>query len=648
EDRARGRPQELLAAAAREGHIEMTGVRQRKDGSRFWAHARLTALRHPDGKLRGYAKLTRDLTERIQADEHLFAERAQRQAAEAAEQRIRASEEQLARVQRMTAAVSRAATPDQVAEVVLDEGLKAVGAEGGAVYGAAEGGSTLTLLRQHGHPRESEANFRTLDLSSKGPLTDAARKQLPLFLDSYATCAELYPHLREAMSRGGFEASAALPLIAHGQLMGVLGVRYSEPRAISDARRTMLMTISDICAQALERARLFAAEQRARLEAEAANRAKDEFLAMLGHELRNPLAPIVTAVQLMRLRGDGALEKERGVIERQVTHLTRLVDDLLDVSRITQGKVELHLQRVEVAEVVARALEMASPLLEQRHQHVAASVPQRGLAVDADPMRLSQVISNLLTNAARYTNPGGHIAITAERSQGHVAVRVKDDGIGIAPEMLPRIFDLFVQGHRKLDRSEGGLGLGLSIVHTLMSLHGGKVHAFSDGPDKGSEFVVELPAATVQDSQVPASPLQVAPSSSSGRRILVVDDNEDAAELLADFLRSSGHVARVAHDGPGALRIVTEFKPQAALLDIGLPVMDGYELARRLREQIANLQLVAISGYGQESDRKRALEAGFQGHLVKPVELEVLRRVLDAVNVGTEAADSRQARNSRI
>ncbi len=368
----------------------------------------------------------------------------------------------------------------------------------------------------------------------------------------------------------------------------------------------------------------------ARREAEMANRAKDEFLAMLGHELRNPLAPIVTALHLMSLRSGNVAEKERAVIGRQVEHLTRLVDDLLDVSRIARGKIELRRARVELSEVVARAIETSSALIEQRRHALDVRVPRRGLVVDGDPARLAQIVSNLLGNAAKYTNPNGHIAVTAEREGAEAVLRVKDDGIGIAPDMLPRVFELFEQDSQSLDRSQGGLGLGLAIVRSLAILHGGSVTAQSEGEGRGSELLLRLPLASpvdepVADSVAPPPP-EVHEQARGGGNILVVDDNEDAAELLAEALATLGYDVRVAGDGAAALRLAGEVRPRLMLIDIGLPVMDGYELARRLREEPAHRQarLVAITGYGQESDRLRSKAAGFDLHLVKPVDLDRL------------------------
>jgi len=372
----------------------------------------------------------------------------------------------------------------------------------------------------------------------------------------------------------------------------------------------------------------------ARAEAELANRSKDEFLAMLGHELRNPLAPILTALQLMQLRAGETLDHERHIIERQVKHVVRLVDDLLDVSRITRGKVTLERERIEIAEVIADAIEIASPLLEQGRHVLATQVPRHGLLVHADRLRMAQVIANLLTNAAKYTESGGHIDVYGERDGASVVVRVRDSGVGIAADMLPRVFDLFVQERQTIDRSRGGLGLGLTIVRNLVDLHGGQVSARSDGPGKGSEFVVSLPAASAEPSEPHAVATQPAARAPvvDGQRVLIVDDNEDAADMLAMVLRARGYDTRVAHDGPSALRTIEDFKPQAALLDIGLPVMDGFELARRLRAlpELDGLRLIAVTGYGQDTDRRRSHDAGFDHHLVKPIDVGSVVALLDA------------------
>jgi CheY-like chemotaxis protein/two-component sensor histidine kinase len=371
--------------------------------------------------------------------------------------------------------------------------------------------------------------------------------------------------------------------------------------------------------------------EKARQTAESANRAKDDFLAMLGHELRNPLAPISTALQLMRLRGPTPREQE--VLERQVGHLTRLVDDLLDVSRITRGRIELRRQIIEVADIVARAIEVASPMLEQRRHRLDVRVPV-GLRVDADLERFAQVISNLLTNASKYSDPGSRIVVQANRIDDRVQIAVTDEGVGIAPEMLQSIFDLFFQQPQTLARSKGGLGLGLAIVQSLVAMHGGTVSAKSSGLGKGSRFTIEVPSAGVNGVGATAqrSDAQRSPPGKEGRRILVVDDNEDTVETLRDALEELGHAVRTAHDGPSALRAAELFEPDIALVDIGLPVMDGYELARHLRQMKgppSHLHLVAVTGYGQDADKDRAAAAGFDRHLVKPVDLGKVEEVVN-------------------
>jgi signal transduction histidine kinase len=367
---------------------------------------------------------------------------------------------------------------------------------------------------------------------------------------------------------------------------------------------------------------------KARQAAEDASRAKDEFLAMLGHELRNPLAPIVTALQLLRLRGVQAGERERTIIERQVRHLVGLVDDLLDISRVTRGKIRLSAVPTQLSDAVAKGIELASPLLEQHQHDLTVDVPTDGLGVSADPARLAQVISNLLTNAAKYTPPGGRIRVSAALDGDAVVLRVRDTGMGIDPAMLPRIFDLFTQDRQAIDRAQGGLGLGLAIVRSLVALHGGTVAAHSEGRGRGSEFVVRLPHLRMTGG-APRADAAPAPRASSGLRVLVVDDNEDAALMLSEALVQAGHQTAVAHDGPAALQLIEAFKPHVALLDIGLPVMDGFELARQIRSgETANTRLVAVTGYGQEHDRQRTQAAGFDAHLIKPVDLHEVSELI--------------------
>jgi PAS domain S-box-containing protein len=390
-----------------------------------------------------------------------------------------------------------------------------------------------------------------------------------------------------------------------------------------------ISVVEDITEQKAVRDALRESEERLR----EANRRKDEFLAMLGHELRNPLAPIRNAAHVLRLLSpaDPNLRKARDIIERQVEHMTRLVDDLLDVSRITRGIVTLRKVRVELASVVCQAVETSRHLIEARGHNLTVELAERPVWLDGDATRLAQVFSNLLNNASKYTPDGGHIRLTIEVGPGEAVVRVRDNGVGIAADLLPRLFDLFAQGDRSLARSEGGLGIGLSMVKSLVEMHGGSVLARSDGPGLGSEFIVRLPTLPASLADAAADVVSWdSELASPPRRVLVVDDNVDVAASFSMYLRSGGHDVRIAHNGPAALEAAKEFQPEVVLLDIGLPKMDGYEVARRLREQSEgkNSLLVAVTGYGQEEDRRQAEEAGFDAHLVKPADLTALRRLL--------------------
>jgi len=443
---------------------------------------------------------------------------------------------------------------------------------------------------------------------------------------------------REAYRRTAIRAVICVPVHKSGRFVAGMAVHTLEPRQWADNEVELVQRVASRCWESIERVRVDRERVRLLQMAEQANRAKDEFLAMLGHELRNPLAPIVTALQLMKLRGDTASERERTVIERQVGHLTRLVDDLLDVSRIARGKVELKMEDVEIAEIVSRAIEISSVLFEQRGQSLTVSVPQSGLRVHGDTARLAQVVSNLLTNASKYTPPHGRVNISAWRERGEIALRVSDTGMGIAADALPGLFDLFVQGRQHLDRSQGGLGLGLAIVKSLVERHGGRVEAQSDGPGLGSQFLVTLPDVANAERETTVTPAASPPAPESVRaRLLVVDDNADAATLLAEALVMMGHEVDVAHDGPEALRIADGRTYDAGFLDIGLPVMDGYELAARLRELpgFAATRLVAVTGYGQPSDRAESERAGIAHHFVKPVDAFRLQALFSAAEPAT-------------
>ena len=450
--------------------------------------------------------------------------------------------------------------------------------------------------------------------------------------------AELDVHLPTGSWPESCDGAIVIPLRSadgEGERCRGFLVAGERPRVPPDGGyRTFLRLVCGPLTAALAAAELRTNLERTAQAADAAMRAKDEFLAMLGHELRNPLSPILTALHLTRMRG--VPSREITVIERQTGYLVRLVEDLLDVSRIAGGKVALKKRRFELSVVVARGLEMVSPLLDEKKQRLDLQVLFEGLMVDGDADRLAQVISNLLTNASKYSDAGTTIRVTAAPAGDRARLSVRDEGIGIPSHMLDRIFERFIQQPQPLDRSKGGLGLGLTIVRSLVELHGGTVTATSEGPGKGSEFLVELPLAHMDqnvelETTSPGTTLARPGRVSERNRVLIVDDNRDAADSIAEFLGDLGYEVAVAYDGPSALTVASTFKPHTCVLDIGLPVMDGYELARLLRQsdQLSQeLRLIAVTGYGQDGDRRRSEEAGFDAHLVKPVKADELAKIV--------------------
>ena len=377
-------------------------------------------------------------------------------------------------------------------------------------------------------------------------------------------------------------------------------------------------------------------EIRERLRAEEAlkdaDRQKNEFLAMLAHELRNPLAPIKSAVQLLRMDPlhESQLRLSREVIERQLTQLTRLVDDLLDVSRITRGSINLTREPLEVRDLIARAVETVAPLLHEREHELCTEIPERPLRVNGDCVRLTQVIANILSNAAKYTDPGGRVQVIVAELGEEVEIRIIDSGAGIAPELLPRVFDLFTQFEATAG-PQAGLGIGLAIARRLAAMHGGQVSAHSDGAGRGSQFVIRLPLMAEASQLLPATSSHSAGNelAAARRRIVVADDNPDALESMLALLRGNGHEVYGAADGELALAAIERHNPEIALLDIGMPKLDGYSVARSVRAQPwgRDMILVAVTGWGQKEDRRRSDQAGFDAHLVKPVDLELLNEL---------------------
>jgi signal transduction histidine kinase/CheY-like chemotaxis protein len=534
----------------------------------------------------------------------LAKEMARRQVVDVAYAGAREAREHLVLLNRLTAALGEVTTRAQFVELVRDMVASALGA------------ASIVII-------EAEAREPLVaDGIAITPLSHAA--QAPTLRTRWSTSTTPL-----AAAPPELHAFAVVPLMVGTRVLARLALGFTQAHEFAASYRALVEDIARQLALALDRAVSYERLEHERQRAELASRAKDEFLAMLGHELRNPLSPILTATQLMRLRAEDVFEKERTVIERQVKHMIRLVDDLLDVSRITRGKVELRRRPVELSEVIAQAVELASPAIEERAHRLLVDVPNSGVVVHGDAARLAQVFGNLLNNAAKYTPHGGSIELLVRAKDAIVVASVRDTGIGIGPKLLGHVFELFVQARQGIDRAAGGLGLGLAIAKTLVELHGGTIEARSEGQGRGSEFIVTLPRhANTRPSRNNNSGT-FALASLRPCRVLVVDDNEDAAFLFSEALRKLGHRVEVAHDGPSALALARQSPPEIAFLDIGLPVMDGYELGRRLKELgIEPPKLVAVTGYGHSSDRMRSRDAGFDLHLVKPIDLTAIQDAL--------------------
>ncbi len=499
-----------------------------------------------------------------------------------------------------------------------------------AVHAHAEGQPIMDELCRHFPPRLGSPQPAMRVISSRKP--ELLVEVDPLVVAQHTLTAE-----HEAlMLRLGVRSHLAVPLLLGERTLGAISLGYVGTRRYRPADVPLAEALASSAAVAIENARLYSDANAARAQAEAASRAKDEFLAMLGHELRNPLAPIVTALELTRLREGPS--RERSVIERQVEHVRRLVDDLLDVARITRGKLELERRPLALGDAVLDGLELARPLIDERGHQLDLQLAATGQRMLGDRIRLAQVVANLLTNAARYTKPGGVITVRLEQRTSELVLRVRDTGIGMSAELLPRVFELFAQAAQATDRGTGGLGLGLAIVKSFVELHGGQVRAHSDGEGCGSEFEVTFPLLTDAAQSGPAEALPAAWHAPMQARILIVDDNQDAADLLADGLSVRGYHTLVAHDPQQALTLARESLPQLALLDIGLPGMDGYELAKLMRAEPAlqGVRLVALTGYGQAADRARSREAGFAEHLVKPVNMERVQAAIQRLLAGPD------------
>ncbi|WP_206107705.1 PAS domain S-box protein [Paludisphaera rhizosphaerae] len=600
DDRAAGVPAREMATAAREGRAEDKRWHLRKDGSTFFAEGVMVPLRE-EGLLRGFGKLFRDATARRRSEEGVrFLADAGASIAELVDY-----ESTLQRIARL--AVGGFADWCAVDLVEEDGRLRRLALNRStAVEESAESGVEKELDGLVSHVMATGEPEVVYDLAGIDPGSTVVGD--------------------DRLAAVGIRSCLGVPILSRGRVAGCLTfLSASGRRRFGPEQLRVAQDLAERVAVAVENGRLYRALQEA-------DRRKAEFLATLAHELRNPLAPVRNGVQVLRLGGDDPAARARAVemMDRQIVHLVRLVDDLMDVSRVNSGKVALRLAPVDLREIVEAAVEISRQMIDSGGHELGVRVADEPLPLEADRTRLVQVLANLLNNAAKYTPHGGRIELSAGREGMDAVVCVTDSGVGISAEMLPRIFDMFTQIGTTIDRSQGGLGIGLTLVRRLVEMHGGTVSARSEGAGQGSTLIVRLPLArpaTVDEGSVAAAP---AVPASSRLNVLVVDDNRDSAESLAILLGLKGHEVRTAHDGPEALRTLESFRPHLVLLDLGLPGMSGFEVARRIRSSagLRGVQLAALTGWGQEEDRRRTREAGFDHHLVKPADPEAVEAVL--------------------
>ncbi len=594
---------ERISRGERIEHFET--VRRRKDGTRVDVSLTISPIVNEEGKVVGVSKIARDIsfTKRNQKMLHFLADVS----------KVMGELLDVNSTLQKVASLSVPQVADWCAIHMLD------GCEHAQLVAVAHAQPDQVdiaehLYREYPPPEDAQYGFRKVMRTGKSELVSQVT-------DEMLQAAAQSPEHLEVLRKLGLRSLICVPLKTKQSVFGAISFASAESeRAYDAADLAMAEDVAHRATIAIENARLY---QKVR----DADRRKDEFLAMLSHELRNPLAPIRSGLEILSM-DPGNHEDAVQLMQEQLEHVVRLVDDLLDVSRIMQGKIELRQVPCEISMLVQRSLEAVRPQIEARQQHLKISVPEEPIGLSADPVRLIQILENLLSNASKYTDKGGHIELSAEKQGPEVVLTVSDSGVGIDPELLPLVFELFTQSNRSLDRAQGGLGIGLTLVQRLVEMHGGTVEAHSEGAGKGSQFIVRLPVAVV-DQPVAELPNQVPESPS--RRILVVDDNIGAARLLTLLLTKLGdHQVDNAHDGHTALEMAQANLYDIVLLDIGLPGMDGYEVGHRLRQQpeTRDVLLVALTGYGRKEDRQKSKEAGFDEHLVKPPSLEQIKAIL--------------------
>jgi len=586
---------ERLRRGERIEHYET--VRLCKDGRRVNVALTVSPIRTPDSKIQGASKIARDITPRKRAEETL-----------------RKQSDRLRLLWEAAAVLLSADDPDGMLRTLFGKIGPHLGVDAYFNHVVTENGDALRLSSSEGVSAESVRHLAHMELGD-GLIGGVAMRRRSVVAAQIQQSDDLNI---QALKPLGIRACACNPLLAGDRLLGTLSFASRVKDWFDDDEVAFIETICHYVTVACERLRLLN-------ELTEAGRRKDEFLAMLAHELRNPLAPIRAAVQVLHVKGSPGPDARwsRAVIDRQVQHLTRLVDDLLDISRITRNKLVLRRSPIELAEVITAAVEASRPLIEQAGHELTVSLASEPVYIDGDAVRLSQVFQNLLNNAAKYTERGGRISLVAERQDDGVVVRVKDTGVGIPPDTLPRLFEMFYQADRSLERAQSGLGVGLALVRRLVEAHGGRVEARSEGVGKGSEFIVRLPVLAEPPTVmvVPQADTQER-TVITGLRILIADDNRDSADLFAMFLEMMGNEVQTAYDGVAAIDEAERFRPDAVLLDIGMPRVNGEDACRRIRSTPwgRDAVLIAVTGWDNEENRRRIVEAGFDAHLAKPVD----------------------------
>jgi PAS domain S-box-containing protein len=613
---------ETLKRGERIDHFETT--RLAKDGRLVEISLTISPIRDAAGVVIGASKVARDITAQKRAERLL----------RDSERHLAREAEALAVLNSWSSRLWRCRNLDEGIHKTLDAGIELLGADKGNLQ-LLHADGVLRIGAQRGFELDFLEHFREVAAHHESVCGRALRTGETIIIED-VELDEAYAPLRPIARAAGYRAVISVPLITgDGVAQGIVSMHFARVHRPTEHELGRLALYIRHASDFIHRCKIEEQLRDNERALEEASRRKDEFLALLAHELRNPLAPIRYAVAAGR-KAERAPEQRRwadDVIERQVAHMSRLIDDLLDVSRITRGKLELQPVSTELASILATAIETARPLIESKHHALSLDFPKETIRLRADPIRLAQVFSNLLINAAKYTDPHGRILLGAARDGDEVVVRVRDNGVGISSEMMPRLFKMFSQADDVLQRAEGGLGVGLALVRGLVALHGGTINAHSEGAGRGSEFSVRLPLGEPAED-IPRPTGSDGAVSAASLRILVVDDNRDAADACAAVLRLSGHHVQTAYDARQALELAEEFRPQAMLLDIGMPEIDGYKLARTIRKTGwgQNVMLVAVTGWGMQDDRRLAHEAGFDHHLTKPVTQEAMESVLGTLS----------------